>query len=202
MERSVRRSLLIAAPLVAALLVVAGCATTTTPAPSAGPSATPVATSLPTGDPAGAAMSEAVDGPFRLVFTLRRDTWRAGEPIDGRARLEIATGGADLVGSGSGLVLFGFRELGGSRRMDPAMTADCAPYRLEAGAPIVTGITKSGGFSAEDPDAVFYRTFFADPLVRLPAGRWEITAVATFVVGACGNPEHTLRAPITVTVEP
>jgi hypothetical protein len=61
---------------------------------------------------------------------------------------------------------------------------------------------KSGGFAAEDPDAAFYRTFFADPLVRLPAGTWEITAVADFSEGACDGAHHTLRAPITVTITP
>ena len=65
----------------------------------------------------------------------------------------------------------------------------------------MTGIVKSGGFSADDPDAAFYRAFFSEPLVRLPAGRWEIAAVASFVVGD-RRPEHSLRASITVTVEP
>ena len=181
-----------------AVLVVAGCGPTVSPAPTAAPSATPG----PTPQPSGAVRAEAVDGPFRLVFELAKDTWRAGEPIDGRASLEITAGGVELVGSGSGLVLFGFRELDGRRQMGPGATADCKVYRLDAGRPLATGITQSGGFAGEDPDAAFYRAFFADPLVRLPAGRWEIQAFAFYAVGACGNPEDTLRAPLTVTVAP
>jgi hypothetical protein len=39
-------------------------------------------------------------------------------------------------------------------------------------------------------------------MVRLPAGTWEIAAVAEFTEGACDGPTHSLRAPITVTITP
>ncbi len=154
----------------------------------------------PTRDPSAIVRAEAGQGPYRLVLELEGDTFAANEPIDGRARLELASGAVELVGAGSGLVAFDIVEVGGSRRMEAAWTSDCAPHHLEAGRPIETAIVKSGGFSAEDPNADFYRQFFADPLVRLPAGRWEIAAVATFAVGECGGREVTLRAPITITV--
>ncbi len=175
---------------------MAACATPTgSPAPAG---------SSPSGSPGAnePARAEAADGPFQLVFEVPAPTWRAGQPIDGRASLGITTGGAEVGGSGSGLVGFEFREVGGHRLVGPAWTADCRQYRLEAGAPLVTGIVKSGGFAGEDPDAAFYRSFFADPLVRLPAGTWEITAVADFIEGACDGAHHTLRAPITVTITP
>jgi hypothetical protein len=147
--------------------------------------------------------AEASDGPFQLVFELPAATWQAGQPIDGRASLGIATGGADVGGSGSGLVGFEFREVGGHLQVGPAWTSDCRQYHLDAGAPLVTEIVKSGGFAAEDPDAAFYRSFFADPLVRLPAGTWEIAAVADFTEGgACDGAQHTMQAPITVTITP
>ncbi len=124
-------------------LVVGACAS---PAPSSSPAPTnPMPTSSPGATPT--AHAEATDGPFRLVFDLPRDTWQAGEPIDGRARLEILAGGADLAGSGSGLVGFEFREINGRRQMSPVRTSDCRQYRLDAGAPLETGITKSGAFA-------------------------------------------------------
>ena len=195
------RSRRLFAAIAIAALVVAACGANETTVPPQGTSPA-TTTSSPTRGPSDVVRAEARDGQLGLVFELEDDTFRAGEPIDGQARLEIASGGADLVGSGSGLVGFEFREVGGRRRIGPVWTSDCHQYRLEAGTPIVTGILKSGGFSADDPDAAFYRAFFAEPLVRLPAGRWEIAAVASFVVGECGNPEHSLRASITVTVEP
>ncbi len=85
------------------------------------------------------------------------------------------------------------------------MTADCAPYRLEAGQPLASGIKKSGAFSDDDPEAAFTRAFLGDPVVSLPAGDWRITAGASLVEGegcsgasrnlACTDrgPRHALR---------
>lgn len=183
-----------------ALVALGACGPAAT-APPAGPTD---AVPIPTRDPAAAVRAEALDGPFRLVLELADDTWQAGEPIEGRARLELreGAGGVDLVGSGGGLLAFDTVEVDGRRRMEAAWTADCAPFRLDPGAPLTAGLAKSGGYSAEDPDAAFYRAFFADPLFRLLEGRWEIAAVATFAVGECGGRVVTLRAPLTVTIEP
>ena len=83
------------------------------------------------------------------------------------------------------------------------MTADCAPYRLEPGRPLTSAITKSGGYSADDPNAAFYRAFLADPVVSLPAGDWRITAGASLVEGeGCSGASRNLSAPITVHVTP
>jgi len=177
------------------VLVVAACAS---PAPTTGPSLGP--SPSPSAD--SRIHAEAADGLFRLVFDLPRTTWQAGEPIDGLARLEVLAGGADLAGSGSGLIGFEFREVGGSRQMGAAWNDDCRQSRLDAGAPLETGIIKSGGFGGEDPDAAFYRAFFADPMIRLPAGTWEIAAIAEFTEGLCDGARHSLRAPITVTIAP
>jgi hypothetical protein len=69
--------------------------------------------------------------------------------------------------------------------------------------PLSSRLTKSGGFTAEDPDAAFYQAFFADPVVRLPAGEWRITAVASFTEGeGCTGKAVMLKVPITITVTP
>lgn len=147
---------------------------------------------------------ETVDGPFRLTFSLAKTTWSAGESIDGRAALSVADGGpTEISGSGGGVIHFGFREVGGVRQIGPAMTSDCAAHRLEPAMPIDVPIVKSGGWTAEDPDAAFYQAFFADPLVHLPPGDWEITAIASFIDGpGCSGDSRTLNAPITIRVVP
>ena len=147
------------------------------------------------------ATAEDVDGSFHLAFTLPRTTWSAGESIEGQSRLTLsAVGPATIVGSGGGVLGFGFAEVGGHRQMGPAMTADCRTYRIAGNEPIVSPITKSGGYSNDGPDAAFYQAFFADPLVHLPAGEWDITAVAEFVENECGGPDHSLTATIRVRV--
>lgn len=178
--------------LAGALLVFVAAACSATPTPE------------PTETNAPPARAEDVEGPFRLVFELPKTTWQAGEAIEGQAGLSlVGAGAAEVGGSGLGLLGFGFLEVGGRRHVEPAWTTDCVQYRLEAGRPILSPITKSGGFSADDPNAAFYRTFFADPRVRLPAGDWQIIAVASFVDGrGCAGQSYLLRAPILVHVTP
>ncbi|HEX7612625.1 MAG TPA: hypothetical protein VF371_07600 [Candidatus Limnocylindrales bacterium] len=183
--------------LVAAFcLVVAGCAAgnTTSTAPSQ-------AALTPAPTPAQATDTQ---GSYRLVFELPRTDWRTTDSITGRATLSfIGTGGADLGGSGQGFLVFAFDEVGGSRHVGWALTADCRGYRLAAGQPMSSSIVKSGGYSGDAPPTDFNRLFFTDPLVHLPAGDWTITAVATFAEGNdCRGVDYTLKAPVLVHVTP
>jgi hypothetical protein len=172
-------------------LVLAGCA---------------AGTGAPAQDPSSPSSQRAEDlqGAFQLVFEVPRGTWQAGDAIDGVATLALARGsGVDLGGSGGGLVGFDFAEVDGSRHVEPAWTADCAPYRLDLGKSITSSIKKSGGFTAEQPDADFYRSFLTDPIVRLPAGDWKITAIASFIEGkGCSGQSHTMAATVLVHVTP
>lgn len=172
-------------------LVLAGCA-----AGTAAPTPAPGSTSNQRG--------EEHQGPFQLVFEVSRGTWKAGEAIDGVATLALVSGsGVDLGGSGVGLLGFDFAEVDGSRHVEPTWTADCATYRLDLGKPITSPIKKSGGFIADQPDADFYHSFLADPVVRLPTGDWNMTAIAEFIAGqGCSGPSHTMRATVRVHITP
>ena len=154
----------------------------------------------PTSDPSQVVRAEATSGPYRLVFELEDDTFAVDEPIDGLAWLEVAGEPAELWASGSGLVLFDLREIGGTRGMG-AHTDDCVRYDV-AGRTEPTPIKKAVGYSMDDPDAAWYIGFANDPLLRLPEGRWELAAAATFSVGECGGEWIELRAPIMITIEP
>ena len=70
-----------------------------------------------------------------------------------------------------------------------ATTTDCRPHELAPGEPMRRPFAKSGSWSADDPSAEFYEAYFRDPLLRLPPGRWEITAVTGFTAGGddCGD---------------
>jgi hypothetical protein len=151
-----------------------------------------------------AVVASDVQGAFQLTFELPRTTFHVGEAIEGRATLGVAGGDPVAFGSsGGGPFVFDFAEVDGRRRVGGAMTADCAPYRLEPGRPMTSAITKSGGFSDDDPDAAFYRAFLHDTPVSLPAGDWRITAGATFVEGqGCSGVSRDLAAPIVVHVLP
>ena len=62
--------------------------------------------------------------------------------------------------------------------LDAVQTADCAQHDYTRGVPVPVPFRKSGGFSEDDPNADFYRVYFADPVLRLPSGRWRIGASA------------------------
>lgn len=166
-------------------LLVAGC--------GAGPTAL-VAT----------ARAEVTQGQFRLVFELPRTDWRASDSITGEATLSLIwPGGVDLGAWNDGPFAFEFAEVGGSRDVKPmARFAQCVRYRLDASQPLSSPIKKSGGWSADEPNASFYDSFFADPLVHLPAGDWTITAIAIFTEGWPCDPSDliTLRAQVLMHV--
>ena len=62
-------------------------------------------------------------------------------------------------------------------------------------------LSKSGAFSDDDPDVAFLRSFLTAPDVRLPAGTWDVTALAQFTEGGmCGAGGHSMAATVRVTV--
>ena len=170
----------------AVALVVAACG---------GPSPAPSSSAAP----AQAVVSE---GRFQLTFELPRATWQAGDSITGLATLALDQGDhADLTGAGGGLLAFEFAEVGGDRHTQPIWDAACAQHPLSAGKPMTSDIVKSGAYQGDAPPGDFNRQFITDPLVRLPAGTWDITAVAMFDEGpTCSGPSHEMRATVRVTV--
>lgn len=143
------------------------------------------------------------DESFELVLRVASARYGANQPIDASATLSYLgpEAGIDLVGSGSGLISFSARQLDGRLDITGGQTADCAPYRLDRARPMEVPYAKSGGWSNDDPDAAFYKAFFADPVFRLPRGAWRISARAGFTVEECGGVSHALGAEVTIVVE-
>jgi hypothetical protein len=170
-------------------VVLAACGSSPAPSPAASPAPSPAA---------------ETDGLFMLQLALPRLDWHAGDAITGTATL-FFTGPAPttVYGAGSGVIGFVYAEVGGSRRVDWASTADCAPHPLGPAAPITVDLSKSGAVTGSEPDAEFLRTFLlTDPgVVRLPAGTWDISAVTQFLDGnACSGSSHAMKATVRITV--
>jgi hypothetical protein len=113
----------------------------------------------------------------------------------------------EVDGDSDGVVAFSFKQLDGTRSMDPVSRLMCGgPTSLVREVPATFRPTKSVGFSNDDPNEAFYREWAADPQVHLPAGRWQIVATAQIYVGtSCygGKPDHKLvTAPLMVDVAP
>jgi hypothetical protein len=170
-------------------LVLAACGPSQpTPAPSAQPGA----------------RAAQLQAPYLVTLELPRDTWKAGEPITGAATLSLVQGAdADVGGAGGGLLAFEYASVDGVHHVEPVSDAACATYHLVGGVPMTTQLSHSGAFYPEQPDFEFNRAFITAPDVRLPAGDWKITAIASFVEGqGCSGASRTIKATVTVHITP
>lgn len=160
----------------AIIAVVGACGAAPTPQP---PNATE-----PSGQPI---VMDGRNAGFALSLRVGNDAVDAGAPIDIAAVLtwEGADPRAMIWGSGGGPVSFGLEQIDGDLQMDAVQTADCAQHEYARGVPVAIPFRKSGGFSADDPNAAFYRAYFADPVLRLPAGSWRVTASASGYLVPC-----------------
>ena len=145
--------------------------------------------------------SATTDGPFRLELVLSRLDWKAGEPIHGTVILSFE-GFAPTTIYGSGSVLnFAYAEVGGTRKVEPVWTADCAIHALDPATPISEPLGKSGAASEGDPETAWLHSFILAPDVQLPAGTWDVTALATFSEGqGCSGGAHSMDTTVRVTV--
>ena len=162
-------------------------------------------TPLPDGSTGPATINAVTrDRDFLLVLRTSRSSWVAGEPIEVFAILRYAGGQrTEYWSSGGGPIAFGLQELGGSRHMDAIRDADCRRFEMTAADPLTMAYRKSGGFDPGDENEAFYRSFFDDPVFRLPAGRWEVTAdVDLYLPPGCGEGrEVKLSTSLTLRVE-
>jgi hypothetical protein len=150
---------------------------------------------------AGPASASVTQGRFTLTFTLERATVRARDEIVGHASVALlAPGAATVTGAGT-FVGYEFTEVGGkARHVEPVFDLTCAPHQVTSGSPTELPIIKSGAW-VDGPDAAWYRDFFADPAVKLPAGDWDITAIAQFYDGrSCAGQHLDMRATVRVHV--
>jgi hypothetical protein len=152
--------------------------------------------------PAVAASARAVgsDSRFQLDFSVPRTEWTTADSITGEATLSYLGTGSVPV-SGSEFILFEFENADGSIKMTPVSDLVCNHDELGAGKAITSAITKSAGWGPSDPNAAFFESFFASPQVRLPAGTWTITAVASFSQSVdCSPTNQTLLASVVIHV--
>jgi hypothetical protein len=140
-------------------------------------------------------------GRFAFVFAIDRATVHPTDAITGTATLTLLSPGVVTLTGASDFVGFEFAEIGGNQRhVVPESQGDCGTHVVTQPDGIVTPITKSGG-GAAGPNSDWYRQFLQDPVVHLPVGEWDITAIATFADGrACIGQSYDLRATVRVHV--
>lgn len=146
--------------------------------------------------------ASAIDGRYEVRFTVDRTTLKPGDNITGTAELWLKAGGSGVLSGPSQLFSFEFMEVGGQQRaVTPVLDSDCSPHQLGQDSPLASVIYRSGAPS-QGANGDFVRTFLEGESINLPAGSWDITAVAAFVDGrSCGGLRHTIRSTVRVTVK-
>ena len=143
------------------------------------------------------------EGDITLAVTAEPVAVPAGQPISVEAVLTHDNPEPLVIsGSGTGIVSFGVTRLeDGLTSGGAAMTSDCARHLLPAGEPLVVPFSKSGGYSAGDPNAEFMEIYFSDPELTLPAGTWRIDVTTHGTLGeGCTGPQLGLELSVMVTV--
>lgn len=148
----------------------------------------------------GCPSSVAIDGSYRLELVLPRLTWNAGDPISGTAILSLTDGQPAKVAGAAALIGFAYDEVGGVRHVAPIWDQSCVLYPLDPATPQSVALDKSGAVQGNEPDADFLRTFLADPEIHLPAGTWDISAIASFSETGCAGPNKTMTATVRIHV--
>jgi hypothetical protein len=146
------------------------------------------------------------DAQFRLVIRIPSDIVRASESVLVTTELTYL-GPEDSVVVGivfTQPVYFGLEQVGGDLIADgPVTFMDCHQVTLDAR--VATGIpyVKPSGYSMDDPNADFWKSYLGEPLLRLPPGQWRVTAnLHGTTNGRCAGPWHDLVASATFFVVP
>jgi hypothetical protein len=163
-----------------------------TPSPPLGPS------DLPIGD-------DTQDGPIQLTMSSPHRQVRAGDPITVTAGLANGGEGAmTTYGGSSGPVTFALRQVGGSVVMTSKVAPGCAEQvTLPVLQPLQVSFAKSGVLTGTDADPGYWSAWLTDPVLRLPAGSWEIYAEPAFSLSTdCSTPAPNVHPSITIQVVP
>lgn len=140
------------------------------------------------------------DPLFTMTVTIPHaqvETTTAIEPV---ARFGyVGPLGSVDVHHGAPLVYWSIRELGGQRVMSGGVDTVCLQSTLEAGRVAKQEFAKSGEVS-EDPRTGFDLAWFRQPQLRLPAGRWAISATFDGYLGSCGGERHQVSATVEIEV--
>ena len=152
----------------------------------------------PTSDPAP--LSEGSDALFSLTIQADRGRYEVDEPVEIATTLRyLGEQRATVTSSGGGLVSFSIEQLDGRVDAIAGRDADCARFDYRPGDEEPVRFQKSGSYSNDDPMADFWRSFFAEPELRLPAGEYRITASVHYGAPECGD-EKSFEASIVIVV--
>ena len=150
------------------------------------------------------AAGQVTEQGITLAATVDPAVVATGEEINVVAELSHELAEPLVVfGSGGGIVGFSVTRVEDGLSSGPSVSSsDCARHELPPGEPTIVPFAKSGGWSEDDPNAAFLRTYFSEPELTLPPGTWRIDITTSGILGegCTGEPfGHELALMVTVT---
>ena len=152
---------------------------------------------------ADAGPSSVDDSVFKLSIHTDKNEYTAGESVSCYATLEYV-GEADSITIYSGDPLVYFTIQGGKFTGDYAISDVLMSTTFKKNEPVRFDFAKSGGYSADDADAAFWESWYAEPELVLPAGEYTISATVDgfFDENDYAGSKYTLTAAQTISVTP
>jgi hypothetical protein len=120
------------------------------------------------------------DKLFNLTLYVDKDTYSKGEAIQCYATVEyICEDDSITVYSSDPLVGFGIKD---DKYFDGGYTANeiLMATTFNKGETKSYDFVKSGGWSADDPNAEFYEEFYKDKKLILPPGKYQLSAAINY----------------------
>jgi hypothetical protein len=149
-------------------------------------------------------LSSTADGSFRFELAIPSSHYTTNDEIDPIAALTwIGADATRTVFHAASPILFRIDEVAGTRVMDGGRDLPCLSTVFTSGAGKPYPFQKSGS-PTDDPAAGFDRTWYEEPVLRLPAGQWRIMAQLDAYLGGCGGDaeRHQLTVSAELTVIP
>ena len=143
------------------------------------------------------------DSVFKLSIYTDKNEYAAGKAVSCYATLEYV-GGADSITIYSSDPLVYFTIKGGKFTGDYAVSDVLISTTFKKNEPVRFDFAKSGGYSADDADAAFWESWYAEPELVLPAGGYTISATVDgfFDEDDYAGSKYTLTAARTISVTP
>jgi hypothetical protein len=132
---------------------------------------------------------EVRDADFVLTWRIDAPHVSSTDALELEAKL-LYTGPSDAVRAWAGfsLVHFYLHQVDGPLFLEPTIESIGICHVVRRGEPVVIPYQKSGTFAElGDPNFPVMNEFLEDPQLHFPPGRWRITAIADFTLGACGD---------------
>lgn len=144
---------------------------------------------------------EARDENFVLKTYIDKLQFKAGEEIQLYSTIEYI-GEGDSVEIWSAEPFFHHIIERDGKVISGGLTMDLFQRtQLKRGEVYVLSFKKSGGYSQEDPEAEFYKEFFAEKALKLPQGTYVFSGVTDFSLDEAQKEKVVLKTSFTVQVE-